>query len=1708
MFRLQVRQGASPDHVRFQFLNVARGMTKEFGAIKAAGLARLAKSDGYPDFVAYTELSGPAGQGDVRKWLGPKMSRQYSIMLWSQRSVSVDGQHGARADAGGGIALLVHKRLRVTARQLPVLADSDEAALLDGHLRTWQFDHVGSRNMKRQPIVVTLAYFPPASGRWGNKVRALMARVLSDTNRYVADLRQSRQVFDVVLAHTNAPDGGCDVDIKSPRVESMSAEELDGLVELSESVSRNLYGLAGMQAAAVDSSVNPASAVGCRRGRLSRPLHSDHLRLHRSFSSRLAKSGSEFGRELVTAAADCGLCPLPGIMNHAQSTSWTKTGHGGRCLKCRIGAVSECARIQRCKKNAKRGQQSVLSQSCVNLLRMRSVHDVVWIQSDLIARALTAQDGGRHLVHSVTKRVIWAPDTPIDHAVTFVRLKVGRVPIDERSNQAAENVSRQPVRQHLPHDLLQRALFKSRCAVLINNRFSALDCSDATVDQLNAVLVQACAEVSEEVAMEFDQSTSVEPTFSDYRRCKRRFKKRHAQLLEFLKLPAPDKSAPYMLRRQWKQRRKLLNTRRTVAVRQLSDAFSAMQARRQSDERRRAPRKYWDRLRISAIDIGAPEAARSLIIDHQTSEDGSLLTADPQQCRRNMQSNRRTLYKVPRLAASCMQRARLAAAELHLENSLLGDVCPTSAAAQSALNPASPLLPFVEANGPIGDLTSEIDAARQLRQSPSYGMNSLDAEAVAERDRLFTVEEVSACLQIIQDVGPGTDGISPALFTAVGGGAGAEAICKLFNLCMQTGSSPSAWREHRTLFLYKGKDSDPFHLGNYRGISIDHFLLKLWSMMFTARLEVFLERCGHLSAMQGGFQRLRGTPESVISLSEAVRSTITPGKRPASSVELVFVDIKVAYDSVLHPILWQRCMSLGIGGKFLAALQAIYSDATSRVDVNGKLLDGVPLLRGVLQGNPLSPLLFNIYIDGAVRELGNLRLPGNPQPLGLWLPRAGTVGESSDSNDYLQCLFYADDGVGMECRHVALQAMVDCLATHLESLGLEINVPKTKWMIIPPVYYTTQLYLAKKQVALRDPLTVYGRPIALVDEFDYLGVRIWWRWDFSKAWELALQRARKTYFAALRGGWQRRSGSLVAMLDFARAKIFSHFHYIAAISGACGLEHAPWRKCEDIYRWVLRTITGLHSADVTALKIEAGIWDDDMHIHMMVLRFWRKCCSASPDTTFNRAIRAVMTHCELTPVVKINPLRNSGYVKGAGVAGREPSLMCRVSWGHALYAAAFRFRIPVQAVEEANLDIFTLVQKSVDDVVWATVPVGGVIGPLEFVRICARPPPSDDAVSVEFVEGKTCWHVAVGTSREQALRVWSPQLKAAVYASIRALGNIARHRFVQVYLNSQFVPDKNHKIPRLSLWARTVSYSTLQPYWYLDNVDLARWIVRSRFDQCPTEDYWRTAFHRTASHRQIPRIDDRHLRACYMCSAISGSQNIYWPETLEHVLLLCAGPELVACRRRFERDLKAFASSLCSRSVPNLIRAPDFSDASVRMTILQLCTGTGAGGGILLRQQVPAASTDPIILRQSPQFVRDSNQARHTVEWMQPLFHQWLEVLRNPRCAYLPQSSAGYRLVHMVAEHLRSMFSIRHQTLTAADSFQSRSRDPAVCSNSRLARENLNNQVNNTLTDLPAVLSDQQVALLSYRTLPISDSIASRTRSKTSSVSSQGAAAV
>ena len=77
-----------------------------------------------------------------------------------------------------------------------------------------------------------------------------------------------------------------------------------------------------------------------------------------------------------------------------------------------------------------------------------------------------------------------------------------------------------------------------------------------------------------------------------------------------------------------------------------------------------------------------------------------------------------------------------------------------------------------------------------------------------------------------------------------------------------------------------------------------------------------------------------------------------------------FIDLRKAFDSVLHPALLFKVVEAGVGGKFLSVLKSKYGNIELRVRLdNISLSDVFSSSVGVFQGDNLIPNLFNIFIN-------------------------------------------------------------------------------------------------------------------------------------------------------------------------------------------------------------------------------------------------------------------------------------------------------------------------------------------------------------------------------------------------------------------------------------------------------------------------------------------------------------------------------------------------------------------------------------------------------------------------------------------------------------------------------------------------------------------------------------------------------------------------
>ena len=92
---------------------------------------------------------------------------------------------------------------------------------------------------------------------------------------------------------------------------------------------------------------------------------------------------------------------------------------------------------------------------------------------------------------------------------------------------------------------------------------------------------------------------------------------------------------------------------------------------------------------------------------------------------------------------------------------------------------------------------------------------------------------------------------------------------------------------------------------------------------------------------------------------------------------IILIDAEKAFDKIQHPFMIKKTLQkVGIEGTYLNIIKAINDKPTANIVLNGEKLKSFPLRSGTRQGCPLSPLLFNIFLEvlaTAIREENEIK---------------------------------------------------------------------------------------------------------------------------------------------------------------------------------------------------------------------------------------------------------------------------------------------------------------------------------------------------------------------------------------------------------------------------------------------------------------------------------------------------------------------------------------------------------------------------------------------------------------------------------------------------------------------------------------------------------------------------------------------------------------
>ncbi|KAI5707335.1 hypothetical protein M8J77_000363 [Diaphorina citri] len=146
--------------------------------------------------------------------------------------------------------------------------------------------------------------------------------------------------------------------------------------------------------------------------------------------------------------------------------------------------------------------------------------------------------------------------------------------------------------------------------------------------------------------------------------------------------------------------------------------------------------------------------------------------------------------------------------------------------------------------------------------------------------------------------------------------------------------------------------------------------------------------------------------------------------------------------------------------KLINLIKACMTTAQCKVRVNGQLSDTFEVRTGLKQGDCLSPILFNIILERAIR-------------------RVTTMNTGIEIGRKVNILAYADDIILISDSKEGIKSLVRSLTEETTPVGLVINVEKTKYM-----HFTRGANLQPGM------LEIDGKKYEKVHNFKYLGANI------------------------------------------------------------------------------------------------------------------------------------------------------------------------------------------------------------------------------------------------------------------------------------------------------------------------------------------------------------------------------------------------------------------------------------------------------------------------------------------------------------------------------------------------------------------------------------------------------------------------------------------
>lgn len=407
----------------------------------------------------------------------------------------------------------------------------------------------------------------------------------------------------------------------------------------------------------------------------------------------------------------------------------------------------------------------------------------------------------------------------------------------------------------------------------------------------------------------------------------------------------------------------------------------------------------------------------------------------------------------------------------------------------------------------------------------------------------FTEEELTEALLKMKNSATGENRVSAHQLRKVQ----PQILTEFYNDIIKTQQVPTSWR--RSILVAIPKGSDTTHAANTRGIALQSAHRKLYTLILLSRTQQYLQEHAPLPPLQNGFQPGKRTADNIFVL-RTLHEQALHHKQP---LLLAQIDIQKAFDSVDRAKLFSILYNKGIHGPLIEVLRQAYLQQTFAVRANKRYSDMIQTDAGVPQGDPLSPLLFIIYMSGIeIAAPDDPTLDGHP----------------------IQYLALADDFTVVASSPPALQTKLHQLCTQCRAINLTVN--PLKCGIFTMGTWTTLPFMR--------PITIDGLPIKRLTKININGYtlssdKLRRGWDSDSQAKIQNQRAAYTFRSLYTVRHHIGITQPIQFRNLYRSLVESQYSY--AIESRFDVPQPTAQLIDLTQRNHLRTITGLHPRAIT-----------------------------------------------------------------------------------------------------------------------------------------------------------------------------------------------------------------------------------------------------------------------------------------------------------------------------------------------------------------------------------------------------------------------------------------------------------------------------------------------------------------------------------------------